>query len=103
MIQILHKKLDSKPFCGLSNELKFQLKSYFDELEQQTFAKFSTFLDPRFKDVLFNKEKKAEIKKSISEYLESVKIPEQQQAEESTEKQTKETEQEKKQRRQFLG
>ena len=92
MVQILHKKLASKSHLGLSYELKYQLQSYFDELEQQTFAKFATFLDPRFKDVFFNKEKKAEVKKSISDYLESVKIPEQKQAEKEEERKTKETE-----------
>ena len=75
-MQILHKKLDSKT-STLSDGLKFQLETYFAEMESQKFVKFATFLDPRFKNFLFKEKDKPLIKEEIKEYLEMNKMDEQ--------------------------
>ena len=77
MIQILHKKLESKA-STLSAGLKYQLESYFAEMESHKFVKFATFLDPRFKNFLFKEEDRVLIREEIQEYLEKNKTPDEQ-------------------------
>ena len=72
MLIILDNFLKSQT-SRLSIELKVQLDSYFKDIESQKFATFATFLDPRFKDKMFNENTKLAIKKELIEYMEKRK------------------------------
>ena len=68
IINILTKFLDAKS-SALGEQLKKQIQSYFSDVESEKFSLYSTFLDPRFKDILLSKEAKQTVHDEIEDVI----------------------------------
>ena len=70
IVKILTKFLNSKQSVLAAN-LKEQINEYFADVEAEKFTVYSTFLDPRFKEIMLSKKAKQTVKKEIKDIIES--------------------------------
>ena len=68
IIKIFIKFLNAKTSV-LATNLKKQINLYFGDVEAEKFAVYSTFLDPRFKEIMLSNEAKETVKNELKDVI----------------------------------